>query len=191
MRRPDDFRCAPAQNPFAQAMKIIRCDPAHAGAILAIFNEAIVNSTALYDYRPRTPAMMESWFEAKAKGRYPVIGAVNDAGDLMGFASYGTFRAWPAYKYSVEHSVYVDARFRRQGLGKTLLGEIVSAATAQDYHMLIGGIDATNAVSIALHRRLGFSHCASIKQAGFKFGRWLDLEFYQLLLSSPARPVDG
>lgn len=172
-------------------MKIIRCDLTHAGAILSILNEAIVNSTALYDYQPRTPAMMQSWFEAKAKGNYPVIGAVNDTGELLGFASYGSFRGWPAYKYTVEHSVYVDTRFRGQGLGKILLRETISAAMAQDYHTLIGGIDAANAASIALHRSLGFAHCASIKQAGFKFGRWLDLEFYQLILASPSRPIDG
>lgn len=172
-------------------MKIIRCDPTHSSAILAIFNEAIVNSTALYDYQPRTPAMMQTWFETKTKGRFPVIGAVEDTGELLGFASYGTFRGWPAYKYSVEHSVYVDARFRGQGLGKALLRETITAATAQDYHMLIGGIDAANTGSIALHRSLGFAHCASIKQAGFKFGRWLDLEFYQLILPTPVRPIDG
>ncbi len=172
-------------------MKIIRCDQTHASAILAILNEAIVHSTALYDYQPRTPAMMQTWFETKAKGHYPVIGAVNDAGELMGFSSYGTFRAFPAYKYSVEHSVYVDQRFRQQGLGKTLLREAIAAATEQNYHMMIGGIDATNTASVALHRRLGFVHCASIKQAGFKFGRWLNLEFYQLILPSPAQPSDG
>jgi len=172
-------------------MKLIRCDLTHADAILAILNEAIVNSTALYDYQPRTPAMMQAWFEAKTKGRFPVIGAVSDAGELLGFASYGTFRAWPAYKYSLEHSVYVDSHHRGQGLGKILLREIISAATTQDFHMLIGGIDATNTASIALHRSMGFAHCASIKQAGFKFGRWLDLEFYQLILASPARPIDG
>ncbi len=172
-------------------MKIIRCDPGHSGAILAIFNDAIANSTALYDYKPRTPEMMRTWFEAKAKGNYPVIGAVDDTGELLGFASYGPFRAWPAYKYSVEHSIYVDARFRGRGLGKVLLREVIAAAAAQDYHMLIGGIDAANAVSIALHLKAGFTRCASIKQAGFKFGRWLDLEFYQLLLPTPTEPKDG
>jgi phosphinothricin acetyltransferase len=172
-------------------MQIIRCENRHAGAILAILNDAIVNSTALYDYQPRTPAMMQTWLEAKARGNYPVIGVEDDKGELMGFASYGPFRAWPAYKYSVEHSVYVDARFRGKGLGKLLLKEVIGAATEQDYHMLIGGIDASNATSVALHLRLGFSHCATIRQAGFKFGRWLDLEFYQLLLPTPARPVDG
>lgn len=170
---------------------LVRCDASHAGAILAIFNEAIVNSTALYDYHPRTPAMMDAWFAAKVKGNFPVIGAVDANGTLLGFASYGTFRAWPAYKYSVEHSVYVDVRCRGRGLGRLLLREAIAAATAQDYHMMIGGIDAANATSIALHRALGFTHCASIKQAGFKFGRWLDLEFYQLILPTPAQPAEG
>lgn len=173
-------------------MKIIRCnEQQHAGPILAIFNEAIVNSTALYDYKPRTPEMMRTWFETKAKGSFPVIGVEGDDGELMGFASFGTFRAWPAYKYSVEHSVYVDARFRGRGIGRRLLEEVIKAARAQDYHVLIGGIDATNQASIALHERLGFTHCGTIWQAGFKFGRWLDLAFYQLILTTPSEPIDG
>jgi L-amino acid N-acyltransferase YncA len=173
-------------------VNIVSCEPArHSAAILAIFNDAIANSTALYDYRPRAPESMVTWFDAKSKGRYPVIGVENDAGELMGFASYGPFRAWPAYKYSVEHSIYVDARFRGRGLGRRLLGEIIAAAQAQDYHVMIGGIDAANAVSIRLHESLGFSHCGTVKHAGFKFGRWLDLAFYQLILRTPAAPVDG
>ena len=172
-------------------MRTLRCDRRHAPAILAILNDAIVSSTALYDYQPRTPAMMQAWFDAKEKGRYPVIGVEDEAGTLMGFSSYGAFRAWPAYKYSVEHSVYVDARFRGRGLGKHLLREAIGAATAQDYHMMVGGIDASNQASVALHLSLGFRHCATIREAGFKFGRWLDLEFYQLILSTPAKPVDG
>jgi len=173
-------------------MKMIQCEQnRHAGAILAIFNEAIVNSTALYDYKPRTMETMAAWFDAKTKGNYPVIGIENDSGELMGFGSYGTFRAWPAYKYSVEHSVYVDARFRGRGVGKRALQEVIAAAQRQDYHILVGGIDAANAVSIRLHESLGFSHCGTIRQAGFKFGRWLDLTFYQLILSTPSEPTDG
>jgi L-amino acid N-acyltransferase YncA len=173
-------------------MQLIQCEPnRHAEAILAIFNEAIVHSTALYDYKPRTMQMMEAWFAAKSTGNYPVIGIENEAGDLMGFGSYGTFRAWPAYKYSVEHSVYVDARFRGRGVGKRLLQDVIAAAQRQGYHTLVGGIDSTNAVSIRLHESLGFSHCGTIRQAGFKFGRWLDLSFYQLILSTPSDPTDG
>jgi phosphinothricin acetyltransferase len=173
-------------------MKRVRCEPGrHSDAILAILNDAIVNSTALYDYQPRSPASMAGWFAAKAQKQYPIIGIENDAGDLLGFASYGPFRAWPAYKYTVEHSVYVDARFRGQGVGRRLLEAIMGAAQEQDYHVMVGGIDASNAVSIKLHESLGFTSCGIVRQAGFKFGRWLDLAFYQLILKTPAAPVDG
>jgi L-amino acid N-acyltransferase len=173
-------------------MRVVQCEQKrHAEAILAIFNDAIINSTALYDYRPRTMEMISDWFDAKSRGKFPVIGIESASGDLMGFGSYGTFRAWPAYKYSVEHSVYVDARFRGQGIGKRLLQEIIAAAQAQDYHVLVGGIDATNSVSIRLHQTFGFVHCGTIRQAGFKFGRWLDLSFYQLILFTPSHPIDG
>jgi L-amino acid N-acyltransferase len=172
-------------------MRIIACDRSRSGAVLAILNEAIENSTALYDYRARTPAMMDAWYDAKEKARYPVIGVIDDAEELLGFGSYGPFRAWPAYKYSVEHSLYVERAHRGQGIGRLLLAELIAAATRQDYHTLIGGIDAQNAASIALHRRLGFEPCGHIRHAGFKFNRWLDLTLHQLLLKTPAHPVDG
>jgi phosphinothricin acetyltransferase len=164
---------------------------AHGDAILEIFNEAIANSTALYEYQPYPPDRMTAWFADKRAGRYPVIGAIDAAGVLLGFASYGVFRARPAYKYTVEHSVYVHADHRGKGVGRALLERIIEAATQQHYHVMIGGIDAENAASIALHEQLGFVHAGTIHQAGFKFGRWLDLAFYQRTLPTPARPVDG
>ncbi len=173
-------------------MKFIACTyDAHAASILEIFNDAILNSTALYEYKPRTMETMALWFKAKAGGNFPVIGAVDEAGTLLGFASYGTFRAFPAFKYSVEHSVYVHPKHRGKGLGRALLLKVIDAARAQDLHVLIGGIDTENAGSIALHESLGFTHSGTIKEAGFKFGRWLDLAFYQLKLDTPAQPVDG
>jgi phosphinothricin acetyltransferase len=87
--------------------------------------------------------------------------------------------------------VYVAERFRGNGLGRQLLEAIVAEAQRHDLHMLVAGIDATNAASIALHRSLGFRLCGTVREAGFKFGRWLDLEFWQLLLPTPQRPVDG
>jgi phosphinothricin acetyltransferase len=171
-------------------MEIIDCTFAHAPAILDILNEEILHTTALYDYRPRTMQSMETWFEAKRMGAFPVLGASVD-GAFAGFASYGTFRAWPAYKYSVEHSVYVHRDFRRRGIGRALVSALLEAAKRQDYHTVIGGIEATNAASIGLHVSLGFTHCGTVKQAGFKFGRWLDLAFYQYLLTTPADPVEG
>ena len=170
-------------------MHLIRCDRSYSDQILTIFNDAIVNSTALYDYRPRTAANMMTWFETKERAGFPVIGLV-DEGNLLGFGSYGTFRAWPAYKYSVEHSIYLAPNFRGRGLGKLLLKAIIDGAREQDYHVLIGGIDSQNAASIRLHKSQGFEFAGRIKQVGFKFGRWLDLDFYQLILSTPLRPQE-
>jgi len=169
---------------------VIDCTRAHAPAILEIFNDAILNSTALYEYRPRTADVMAAWFDAKERDGYPVIGIV-DGEQLLGFASYGPFRAWPAYKYSVEHSIYVHPEHRRRGVGRTLLEAVVERAIAQEYHTLVAGIDRDNAVSIALHERCGFVYCGTVRHAGFKFGRWLDLAFYQRILDTPAHPVDG
>jgi L-amino acid N-acyltransferase len=172
-------------------MQVIECNTSHSESILAILNDAIVNTTALYDYKPRTREMMAAWFDAKQRGNFPVIGVISDECELLGFASYGAFRPWPAYKYTVEHSLYVAKPYRRQGVGALLLRRTIERAMAQDYHVLVGGIDSTNAVSIALHERLGFEHVATMRQVGFKFGRWLDLCFYQLTLQTPETPVDG
>jgi L-amino acid N-acyltransferase len=173
-------------------MRLITCThAAHAQAILDILNEAIVNSTALYDYQPRSLESMADWFKAKESGKFPVIGAISDDEKLLGFASYGTFRPWPAYKYSVEHSVYVHRDHRGKGIGFVLMRELISAAMVQQHHVMIGGIDIANTKSIALHEKLGFVHAGTIKQAGFKFNRWLDLAFYQLILETPGHPIDG
>jgi L-amino acid N-acyltransferase len=172
-------------------MNISNCTFAQAPEILAIFNDAILHSTALYEYQPRTLAFMQSWFEAKQKGSYPVLGAFDQNGALAGFASYGPFRSFAAYKYTLEHSVYVHPARRGCGLGRQLLQSLIEAARQQGYHTMLGGIDSSNLPSVRLHLSLGFVHCASIKQAGFKFGRWLDLEFYQLLLPTPATPTEG
>jgi phosphinothricin acetyltransferase len=172
-------------------MTIEECGRARSAEILAILNDAIEHSTALYDYQPRPLSAMDSWFEVKEKGHYPVIGAIDSDDRLLGFASYGPFRAWPAYKYSVEHSLYVAEGHRGRGIGTTLLAAIIDRARQQGYHNIIGGIDAENAASIALHERFGFVRCGLVRHAGFKFGRWLDLAFYQKLLDTPARPIDG
>jgi L-amino acid N-acyltransferase len=163
----------------------------HAAEILDIFNDAILNTTALYEYNPRTMDTMKTWFAVKQANRFPVIGAVDERGGLMGFASYGTFRAFPANKYTVEHSVYVEKSHRGKGASVTLLQAIIERARVADLHTLVGGIDAANDVSIALHRKMGFDHAGTIRHAAFKFGRWLDLAFYQLILETPMNPVDG
>lgn len=173
-------------------MHLVDCSlERHADAILDLLNDAILNSTALYEYSPRPPDSMHAWFDSRARGDFPVIGLEDANGRLSGFASYGSFRAYPAFKYSVEHSVYVHPDFRGQGVGRSLLQALIKRARQQDRHVLVGAIDADNSASITLHERLGFSYAGTIREAGFKFGRWLDLAFYQLRLDTPAAPQDG
>lgn len=173
-------------------MNLLDCTEArHAAAMLGIFNTAIMTSTALYEYEPWTTATMSDWFRGKREGGFPVIGAEDARGTLLGFATYGVFRARPAYRYTVEHSVYVHESSRSQGVGRALLQRLIDVAIARDVHVLIGGIDVANTASIALHERLGFVHAGTIRQAGFKFGRWLDLAFYQRILPTPAQPRSG
>ena len=171
--------------------QVAACTAAHLPAIREIYNDAILHTTALYEYAPRTDAMIRDWFESRQRDGIPVLGIEWEPGVLAGFVTWGTFRPRPAYKYSAEHSVYVAERFRGNGLGRQLLEAIVAEAQRHDLHMLVAGIDATNAASIALHRSLGFRLCGTVREAGFKFGRWLDLEFWQLLLPTPEHPVDG
>jgi len=173
-------------------VRLIDCSEAeHAPAILEILNEAILNSTALYDYVPRAPEAMVSWFATKRVHGFPVVGAVDAAGKLLGFASWGTFRAFPAYKYTVEHSVYVHVDARGRGLGRLLIEELIRRAREAQLHVLVGCIDAANIASINLHQLLGFTHSGTFPQVGFKFGRWLDVAFYQLNLETPVQPEDG
>lgn len=173
-------------------IRLIDCNEAeHALAILDILNDAIVHSTALYDYVPRPPQAMENWFAAKRANGFPVVGAVDASGTLLGFASWGTFRAFPAYKYTVEHSVYVHNAARGRGIAKRLMLELIRRARDTELHVLVGCIDASNTTSIRLHEQLGFVHSGTLPQVGFKFGRWLDAAFYQLNLETPTQPQDG
>lgn len=150
-------------------------------AIRAIYNDAILNTTAVYSYEPVTLEERLAWFEGKREAGYPVLVAEREGG-VVGFATYGAFRAKPAYLYSAEHSVYVDAAQRGQGLGKALLSAVIEKAKAQELHTLIAGIDADNPASLRLHERLGFERVAHFREVGYKFDRFLDLVCMQRFL---------
>jgi L-amino acid N-acyltransferase len=180
--------------------------------ILEIYNDAILNTTALYTYEPFTLKMMEQWFAEKTAKNLPIFiaqdtpgpspapgkaasgsatprpGATPAPGSVAGFASYGPFRPWPAYKYSVEHSIYVHKDQRGKGIAKKLLGALIDHATADNLHTIIAGIDSENEVSINLHKKFGFKETGQITQVGYKFGRWLDLVFMQLILENNLQP---
>ncbi|HEY3291381.1 MAG TPA: GNAT family N-acetyltransferase [Anaerolineae bacterium] len=158
-------------------------------AILSIYNDAILNTTAVYDYTAHTLEMRQAWFAAKQRDGFPVYVAEVD-GEVCGFSSFGPFRAWAAYKYSVEHSVYVAQHRRNYGVGRALILAVIDAARAMDRHVILAGIDSENEVSIRLHRKLGFVEAGTMKQVGYKFGHWLDLVFMQLILDTPERPVE-
>ncbi|TMI72299.1 MAG: N-acetyltransferase family protein [Bacteroidetes bacterium] len=149
--------------------------------LLAIYNDIILHTTAVYDYEPHTLEMRKQWFEMKRQQGFPVFVA-EEEGTIKGFSSIGPFRAWAAYKYSVENSVYVATEMRGKGIGKLLIPPIVEAAKELKLHTIISSIDATNEASLKLHKRFGFEEVAHFRQVGWKFERWLDLKFLQLIL---------
>jgi L-amino acid N-acyltransferase len=159
--------------------------------ILRIYNHAIEHTTAIFEYRPHTIEMRREWFRAKQAASIPVFVAEDGPGRIFGFATYGPFRAWPAYKYSIEHSVYVDPDMRRRGIGSALVQAVLDEARARELHVVMAGITSDNAVSLRLHERLGFKEVAHIPEVGFKFGRWLDLKFLQLVLDTPRTPTES
>lgn len=159
-------------------------------AMLEIYNDIIINTTAVYDYQPHTMEMRQQWFAAKQEQGFPVYVAEED-GIIYGFSTIGPFRNWAAYKYSVENSIYVAASARGKGVGRLLFPPIIQAAVERNMHTIVAGIDATNESSIKLHERFGFIEVAHFKQVGYKFGKWLDLKFFQLLLQTPENPEEN
>ncbi len=158
--------------------------------ILAIYNDAILHTTAIYDYTPHTLEQRTAWFEAHQKGGWPVF-VWEENGCIAGFAAYGSFRDWPAYKYTIEHSIYVHPDYRRRGIARKLMEKLLAAAEEEGYATMVAGIDSANEGSIRLHEQLGFKNAGTIRKAGFKFGHWLDLVFYQRLLKGPVLPTEG
>jgi L-amino acid N-acyltransferase YncA len=162
----------------------------HLDGILEIYNDAILNTTAIYNYLPYSSKDIKQWFAEKKIANHPVfVAMVNNS--VAGFTSYGHFRVRPAYKYSVEHSVYVHPDFRQRGIAKKLLTKIIEVAKENNVHALVAGIDADNKVSIALHEQFNFVIVGNIKEVGYKFNKWLDLTFMELLLDVPKNPTEN
>ena len=169
--------------PLPQGYQLIHCQlDLHGSQILAIWNHEIRHSTALYEAEPRQIVMVEQWFQTKQQLHFPVLGVVAATGELAGFASYGHFRPQPLSHSTLEHSIYIEQHHQGLGLGKILLESLIEHAKQQQFHAMIGVIDAQNQASIALHKKLGFQHVGAMPQIAQKFGRWLDADFYQLIL---------
>ncbi|MFL9843367.1 GNAT family N-acetyltransferase [Flavobacterium rhizosphaerae] len=149
--------------------------------ILEIVNHNIQHSTAVYDYEPKTEAFIKHWFQEKQENNYPVLVA-EYKGEVSGYASYAQLKAKDGYKFTMEHSVYVAPGQEGKGIGKLLLAQLIAIAKKNNIHSLIGLIDADNAGSIAFHKKFGFTEAGFLKEAGYKFDRWLDVVIMQLYL---------
>jgi len=152
-------------------------------AILAIYNDVIATTTAVYRDDPATLDDRQAWWRDRVAQGYPVLVA-DDGGAILGFASFGDFRAWPGYRFTVEHSVHVRSDCRGQGVGHALMTALLARARALHKHVMMAGVDAENAGSIRFHERLGFERVGHLREVGFKFGRRLDLVFLQRMLDS-------
>jgi L-amino acid N-acyltransferase YncA len=150
-------------------------------AILEIVNYNILNTTAIYDYEPRTLIQQKAIFDDKVKAGFPLI-IIEMNNDITGFGTYGTFRFKEGYKFTVEHSVYVSTHHQGKGLGKLLLAALIELAQKQKIHTMIAVIDAENQNSVEFHKQFGFETVGVIKESAFKFDKWLDTVFMQLIL---------
>lgn len=155
-------------------------------SVMTIYNEVIATSTAIYADLPVTLDDRLTWWKLRVAQGYPVLVAA-DGPEVIGFASFGDFRAWPGYRFTVEHSVHVRADRRGDGVGSALMAPLFDRAAALGKHVMVAGIDANNLLSLRFHERLGFTRVAHFREVGFKFDRWLDLVFLQRFL----QPVSG
>lgn len=149
-------------------------------AILAIYNDAVENTTAIWNEKPADLANRKAWFSERTAKGFPVLVAERDG--VIGYGSFGDFRPFDGYRVTVEHSVYVSKDARGQAAGEALLAALVAEAKRMQKHNMIGGIDASNAPSIALHVKFGFEEVGRMPGVGEKFGKPLDLVLMQKVL---------
>ena len=149
-------------------------------AILDIYNDAVLHSTATFDLEPRTWEEHLRWFEEHRPPYQVLVAAVGDT--VAGWGSLSPFRAKPGYRFTAQDSIYVHKDFRRRGIGAALLHLLIETALEGGFHSIMALIDGDNAVSVHLHERFGFRQVGAFPEVGFKFGRWLDVVHMQKLV---------
>jgi L-amino acid N-acyltransferase YncA len=171
----------PAARPrFARGIDIRDARKSDVPALLEIYNDAVLASPATFDLEPQTLPQRRKWFEAHG-GSHPLVVAVSQD-QVVGYASLSKFREKPGYAKSAESSVYVHKEFRGKGVGTLLMKEILERAARLGYHTIVAAIVPPNEPSVRLHERFGFVYVGNFREVGFKFSRWQDVTFYQLLL---------
>lgn len=151
-------------------------------AITAIYNHAVLHTTAIWNDAPISLQNRIDWLQQRQAQGYPALVAVNQANDVLGYASFGDWRPFDGYKQTVEHSVYVREGQQGAGIGTALMQALMLRARQLDKHVMVAAVDADNIASIKLHLALGFQQVGLMQQVGRKFGRWLDLVWLQLIL---------
>lgn len=151
-------------------------------AICDIYNDAVANTTAIWNETLVDIANRAAWLKSRNAAGFPVLVALSDADEVVGYASFGEWRAFDGYRHTVEHSVYVRRDQRGAGIGRALMLALIERAEALGKHVMVAGIESGNHASIRLHERLGFEQTGHLREVGTKFGRWLDLTFMQLIL---------
>lgn len=161
-----------------------------AQGIMVIYNDAVEHTTAIWNETLVDEANRQAWLLERQGRGYPVLVAVDDSDAVLGYASFGDWRAFDGYRYTVEHSVYVRHDRRGEGLGRLLMTVLIEHARKLNKHVMVAAIEAGNQESIALHLKLGFVQTGLMPEVGTKFGRWLDLVYLQLKLGD-ATPTLG
>jgi phosphinothricin acetyltransferase len=142
--------------------------------ILAIYNDVVLNTTAIYDKTVSTLDERRAWFDGrKSQGMPVLVGESNGA--VLGFSSFGEWRSRWGYRFTVEHSVHVRADQRGRGHGRALIEALFPRAAAMSVHVMVAHIDAAATASVHLHEKLGFEYVGTFREVGHKFDRWLDL----------------
>lgn len=152
-------------------------------AVMEIYNDAVANTTAIWNDALVDLDNRRDWFRTRSDRGFPILVADLD-GKVVGYASYGDWRAFDGYRHTAEHSIYVHKDARGRGIGHTLLESLIDRAKAAGIHVMIAGIEAENEASIHLHESFGFRVVGRFKEVGTKFGRWLDLTCMELCLKS-------
>ena len=172
-----------------QYMDIRDATEADMGAVADIYNHAVAHTTAIWNEKEVDVANRIAWLADRRRVGYPVLVAIED-GEIIGYASFGDWRAFDGYRHTVEHSVYVRPDQHGKGIGKALMLALIDRARQIGKHVMVAGIEARNIGSIALHEKLGFTNAGTLAEVGTKFGGWLDLTFMALRLDERSDP-DG
>ena len=148
-------------------------------AILEIYNDAVLNTTASADYEPRSLESRYEWFDEHERDGYPIIVAVNDANEVVGWSSLSRYKERYGYRFSTENSIYVHPQWRGRGVGKLLLPPLIEAARAMGLHAILAGISGDNDASLKLHAQFGFEKVAHFRETVYKFGKWIDVVYME------------